>query len=95
MAKISELTGNSYKVQYMPEFSLTFKEYIKSNVTPSMISNPDDQDETGLYSMDQIIEFIEEVKGDDNELESLNFSATDIDLYHYIKNSLKITYIEF
>lgn len=94
MTKISNLAGTSYKVQYQPEFSASFIKAIKDNVTPSMVNNPDDSDESGLYAIDQVIEFVSEVKDDEDLMAIHGFTQQDLALYNYIKNSLQVGYIE-
>lgn len=96
MIKISDLVGNSYKVQYNPEFSQAFKNAVGNNVTPSLVPSPDDNtDAFGAFEISMIDEFVEEVRNDADLLAHYGFTETDLKLFDYIKRQLKVCYIEF
>lgn len=96
MSKISDLAGNSYKVQYNPEFSDSFKSAIANNVTASLIPNPDEQDEAhGVFCIDMVYDFVEEVRNDEDLMQQYGFTEQDLKIADYIRKSLKVQYIEF
>lgn len=97
MSKISDLAGSSYKVQYNPEFSDTFKSAVANNVTASLIPNPDDseQGKHGIFDVDQVYDFVDEVRVDEDLMQQYGFTEQDLKIADYIRKSLKVQYIEF
>lgn len=91
MGKISDMTGNMYKVLFEPEFTEEFKLAVKNNVYPAFVSDSETED-TGLYTIDDIGEFLRE--SSEEASSSYHLTETDLKLFNYIRK-LKVEYIEF
>lgn len=97
MSKISDLSGSSYKVQYNPEFSDTFKSAVANNVTASLLPNAEGEQGGihGIFNVDQVYDFVDEVRVDEDLMQQYGFTEQDLKIADYIRKSLKVQYIEF
>lgn len=76
--------GTTIQVGYMPEFTFELKQFIRENVTPSLVSN-NEEDGTNQYFIDTILVALE-----DTEVANEN----DIAIFQAMENE-GITYCEF
>ena len=78
-----------YTTEYQPQISKECQTYISNNITPSF-----GNEETSIYALDYVFEFLSEELQNNNNQEIFGISLTDIKELDKLMNE-QVDYIEF